>query len=292
MGLKLRFSSKYGNRYTELHRAQDLGSREPLKPRMRYVNSCAIAKASTWKDLNFLTHMCLHTRACTHTHIHTLSLSLSHTHTHTYTLSLSHTHTHTHTLSLTHTHTHTHSLSHTHTHTHTLSLSLTHTHTHTYTLSLSHTHTHTHTHTRTRTRAESPPTVTSIPGACDLLLIITFERYSSVHCCTGCHGTVCSGYTEGQSRLERKRKTKPLGRWGSAASSWEKLGFSNGFNRREAEAGTRLFPTHKPHSEHHHPRRPPPQLQPGTKQTTAFMVFMVIASPLHSTIHNLLMLFT
>ena len=53
-----------------------------------------------------LVHMCAHhTHTVTHTHHHSLSLSLTHTHHHS--LSLSLTHTHTTTLSPTHTHTHT-----------------------------------------------------------------------------------------------------------------------------------------------------------------------------------------
>ena len=70
-----------------------------------------------------------------HAYSHTLTLkhtSLSHTHKHTLTLSLSHTHKHTLTLSLSHTQTHTYTVS------------LSHTQTHTYTVSLSHTHSHTH----------------------------------------------------------------------------------------------------------------------------------------------------
>ena len=46
------------------------------------------------------------TRACAHTHIHTLANTI-HTHTHTHTHVHTHTHTHTHTYTHTHTHTHT-----------------------------------------------------------------------------------------------------------------------------------------------------------------------------------------
>lgn len=62
--LEHRFSRKYGNKFTEPHREQDLRSCELLKPRMRWANSCAIGNAYISKDQNFLVHMCLHT----HTH--------------------------------------------------------------------------------------------------------------------------------------------------------------------------------------------------------------------------------
>lgn len=78
-----------------------------------------------------------------------------------------------------------------------------------------------------------------------------------------CHWTVCSGCTEG--RLERKMikhlwvgaGKKALPSRESHSYSYvcklgsEKVGFSNGLSRREAETGTRAFPLHKPPSPSH-----------------------------------------